>query len=136
MTTAICEKCGRRDLVSFQVEPRDAWQAVVRNRWKTICPSCFDAEAEVIGVRFHFLGTRARSWSELADPPRRSARSNGRTPVDATPTKRPRKRPEKRMESSRLRQHQVRGGRLEAVGGAGGTVEPQRARFGQCRCSE
>jgi hypothetical protein len=74
MTTSLCEKCGRRNLIIFQVEPKDAWQKVVRNRWKSICPSCFDAEAELNGVRFQFLATRARAWSELIDPPRRSGK--------------------------------------------------------------
>ena len=46
MVTPICDKCRRRNVVSFQVEPKDAWRTVVLNRWRTICPSCFDAEAD------------------------------------------------------------------------------------------
>jgi hypothetical protein len=49
MSTPLCEKCGRRNLVTYQVEPKAAWAAVVRIRWKSICPSCFDAEAERAG---------------------------------------------------------------------------------------
>jgi len=45
MVTQLCEKCGRSDIVRCQVEPKEAWPAVVRKRWKAICPSCFDAEA-------------------------------------------------------------------------------------------
>ena len=41
------EKCGRRNLVIFQVEPKEAWRTVVRNRWKSICPLCFDAEGKL-----------------------------------------------------------------------------------------
>jgi len=55
MSKPPCEKCGRRNLVTYQVEPKDAWQAVVRDRWKSICPSCFEAEAELMGVRYHFI---------------------------------------------------------------------------------
>ena len=38
MVTPSCEKCGRRNLVIFQVEPREAWRTVMRDRWKSICP--------------------------------------------------------------------------------------------------
>jgi hypothetical protein len=47
MVTPTCEKCGRRNLVIFHVEPKEAWRTVMRDRWKSICPSCFDAEAEL-----------------------------------------------------------------------------------------
>jgi hypothetical protein len=68
MVTPTCEKCGRRNLVIFHVEPEEAWRAVVRDRWKSICPSCFDAEAELTRVRYQFIGTRAVSWSDSAAP--------------------------------------------------------------------
>jgi len=55
MSKPACEKCGRRNLVTYQVEPKEAWQAVVRDRWKSICPSCFDAEAELTGVHYQFI---------------------------------------------------------------------------------
>jgi hypothetical protein len=29
MVSPTCEKCGRRNLVIFQVEPKEAWRAVV-----------------------------------------------------------------------------------------------------------
>jgi len=64
MSTPLCEKCGRRDIVRFNIEPKEAWPAVVGNRWKSICPSCLDAEAELTRVRYMFLGTRALPWSE------------------------------------------------------------------------
>jgi len=46
--------------VSFKVEPEEAWRTVVLNRWKSICPSCIDAdaEAEPAGVRYHFAGVK------------------------------------------------------------------------------
>jgi hypothetical protein len=55
MSKPTCEKCGRRNLVTYQVEPKDAWQEVVRDRRKSICPSCFDVEAELAEVRYQFI---------------------------------------------------------------------------------
>ena len=62
---ALCEKCGRRHLVTYQVEPKEAWRLVVQGRWRDVCPSCFDAEAER-RVRYQFRGTQATSWSGRA----------------------------------------------------------------------
>jgi hypothetical protein len=73
MVTPICEKCRRRNVVSFQVEPAEAWRTVVLNRWKSICPSCFDAEAEA-GVCYHFADVQATSWSDMPEPQRRYGR--------------------------------------------------------------
>jgi hypothetical protein len=55
MVTRICEKCRRRNVVSFHVEPKEAWRTVVLNRWRAICAACFEAEAERVGVRYRFL---------------------------------------------------------------------------------
>ena len=44
---------------------------VVQNRWHDICPNCFDAEAELAGVRFQFVGMAAVSWSDKAEPAKR-----------------------------------------------------------------
>jgi hypothetical protein len=74
MAISLCEKCGRRNLVTYQVEPKEAWRVVVRDQWKSICPSCFDAEAELARVRYQFLGTRALSWSDTRKPATRPAR--------------------------------------------------------------
>ena len=41
-----CDKCQRRNPVSFHVEHEEAFRTVVLNRWRNICPSCFDEEAE------------------------------------------------------------------------------------------
>jgi hypothetical protein len=65
-----CDKCRRRNPVSFRVEPEQAWRAVVLNRWRNVCPSCFDAEAEQAGVRYEFANVDAVSWSSRP-PPRR-----------------------------------------------------------------
>jgi hypothetical protein len=71
MVTSSCEKCGRRNLVTYRVGPKEAWGVVVRNRWKSVCPSCFDSEAEIAGVRYQFIGTRATSWSNPAETVKR-----------------------------------------------------------------
>lgn len=74
MVTPICDKCHRRNVVSFQVEPKEAWRTVVLNRWRTICPSCFDAEAERAGVRYRFVAVGAISSSDKPEPARRYGR--------------------------------------------------------------
>ena len=61
----ICSKCGRRNVVSFDVEPPEAFRTVVLNRWRIICPSCFDQEAEKAGVRYSFVNVSATPWSDL-----------------------------------------------------------------------
>jgi hypothetical protein len=70
-----CDHCRRRNVVSFTVEPEHAWPTVVLNRWRRICPSCFDAEAERAGVNYTFANLEAQSWlpahSRRAPPPPR-----------------------------------------------------------------
>ena len=39
--------------------PDKAWRLVVLNRWRNICPSCFDTEAEKAGVRYKFTDVEA-----------------------------------------------------------------------------
>jgi hypothetical protein len=38
MVTPICDKCRRRNVVSFNVEPKEVWRTVVLNRWRSILP--------------------------------------------------------------------------------------------------
>jgi hypothetical protein len=71
MVTPVCEKCRRRNVMTFEVEPTAAWRTVVLNRWRNICPSCFDGEAERAGVRYRFLDVKATSWSDMPEPNRR-----------------------------------------------------------------
>jgi hypothetical protein len=68
-----CDKCRRRSPVSFLVQPEEAWPAVVLNRWRKLCPPCFDTEAEKAGVRYSFVAVEAISWSDRPVP-----RSRGR----------------------------------------------------------
>ena len=63
-----CDKCRRRSPVSFLVDPEEAWRAVVLNRWRKLCPSCFDTEAEKAGVRYRFVAVDAISWSDRPVP--------------------------------------------------------------------
>jgi hypothetical protein len=59
-----CGKCRRRNPISFHVEPEEAFRTVVLNRWRNICPSCFDEEAQKAGVRYRFVDVEGVSWSE------------------------------------------------------------------------
>ena len=63
-----CSKCTRRNPISFHVEPEEAWRTVVLNRWRIVCPSCFDAQAERAGVRYSFVEHEGQSWSERPVP--------------------------------------------------------------------
>jgi hypothetical protein len=53
-----CDKCKRVNPISFDVDPPEAWRTVVLNRWKKICPSCFDLLAEQAGVAYSFRDLR------------------------------------------------------------------------------
>ena len=68
-----CDKCKRRNPIAFDVEPAEAWRTVVLNRWKKLCPSCFDVLAEQAGVAYTFIELEGQSWSERPVP-RRSGR--------------------------------------------------------------
>ena len=58
--------------------PDEAWRLVVLNRWRNICPSCFDTEAEKAGVRYKFTNVEAMSWSDRPAP-RHSGRRRAST---------------------------------------------------------
>lgn len=45
-TGPTCDRCKRRNVTTFSVNPPEAYNTVMLNRWRTICPSCFDEEAE------------------------------------------------------------------------------------------
>lgn len=42
-----CDRCKRRNPVVFDIDPPEAWRTVVLNRWRTLCPFCFDLDAEL-----------------------------------------------------------------------------------------
>lgn len=62
-----CQKCRRRNVIAFSVEPEEASRNVVLNRWRVIYPSCFDEEAEKV-ARYTFSNIEAQSWSERPPP--------------------------------------------------------------------
>jgi len=41
---------------------------VVLNRWRRLCPGCFDVEAEKAGVRYSFVDLDGMSWSDRPAP--------------------------------------------------------------------
>jgi hypothetical protein len=63
-----CQKCNRRKVVSYRVDPEEAWKIVVLNRWRVLCASCFDVEAEKAKVRYSFVDVAAQSWNEQPPP--------------------------------------------------------------------
>jgi hypothetical protein len=63
-----CSKCQRRKVIAYHVEPEEAWKTVVLNRWRVLCASCFDGEAEKAKVRYTFVGLAAQSWNEQPPP--------------------------------------------------------------------
>jgi hypothetical protein len=63
-----CQKRQRRKVVAYHVEPEEAWKTVVLNRWRVLCASCFDVEAERARVGYKFVGVEAQSWSERPPP--------------------------------------------------------------------
>lgn len=58
----------RRKVIAYRVDPEDAWKTVVLNRWRVLCASCFDVEAEKAGVAYTFTDLEAESWSERPPP--------------------------------------------------------------------
>jgi phage FluMu protein Com len=63
-----CDRCKRVNPIDFQVEPADAWRTVVLNRWRKLCPSCFDLLAEQAGVAYTFTDLVGQSWSQRPVP--------------------------------------------------------------------
>jgi hypothetical protein len=63
-----CGKCRNANPVSYRVEPETAWRLVVLNRWRKLCPGCFDTEAEKAGVRYSFKDLDGMSWSDRPAP--------------------------------------------------------------------
>jgi len=54
--------------VSFRTDPEEAWRAVVLNRWRRLCPGCFDMEAEKARIRYAFVELYGMNWSERPVP--------------------------------------------------------------------
>ena len=58
----------RRNPIAFHVEPEEAWKTVVLNRWRKLCPSCFDVLAEQTRVAYRFVAVESTSWSQRPAP--------------------------------------------------------------------
>lgn len=63
-----CDKCKRRNPIAFHVEPEASWRTVVLNRWRRLCPSCFDVLAEQAGVAYQFVDMEGQPWSARLAP--------------------------------------------------------------------
>lgn len=63
-----CDKCKRRNPIAFRIDPKEAWDTVVLNRWRSLCPTCFDVEAELARIAYTFTDLGATSWSERPPP--------------------------------------------------------------------
>jgi len=63
-----CDKCKNASPVSYRVEPEEAWKSVVLNRWRKLCPGCFDAEASRPRMPYRFVELEGMSWSERPAP--------------------------------------------------------------------
>ena len=66
--TNTCDRCKANNPIAFDVEPAEAWRAVVLNRWKKLCPGCFDLLAEQAGIAYKFVRLDAMSWSDRPAP--------------------------------------------------------------------
>ena len=69
-----CDKCKNASPVSYRVEPEAVWKMVVLNRWRKLCPGCFDVEAEKARVPYRFVELEGMSWSERPAPKARPRR--------------------------------------------------------------
>lgn len=64
----VCKRCYRTNCIEFSV-PDAAWVAVVRDRWNTLCPLCFDEVAKAAGVPYEFATLLPVTWSMRAEEP-------------------------------------------------------------------
>jgi hypothetical protein len=68
LRTDTCDKCKNTSPISFTVTPEGAWKTVVLNRWRKLCPGCFDVEAEKAGLRYSLADLEGESWSDRPPP--------------------------------------------------------------------
>jgi hypothetical protein len=71
LRTDTCDRCKKPNPISFKVDPEAAWKTVVLNRWRKLCPSCFDQLAEAAGVRYSFADLEGVLWSDRPVPTKR-----------------------------------------------------------------
>lgn len=65
----ICQRCSRRIVIRFAVEP-DVWERVIgKSPLSEVCPACFDELAEASQIAYVLRADGALSWSQhLAHP--------------------------------------------------------------------
>jgi hypothetical protein len=63
-----CDRCKANNPIAFDVEPPEAWRTVVLNRWKKLCPGCFDLLAEQAGIAYKFARLEGMAWSDRPPP--------------------------------------------------------------------
>ena len=68
-----CDKCKNANPIGYRVEPAEAWRTVVLNRWRRLCPVCFDVEAEKAGVRYSFVDVMVQQAAGMLANPISSA---------------------------------------------------------------
>jgi len=59
----VCKKCHRRNCVGFNVSD-DVWKSVAQERWNVLCATCFDEEAQRLGIEYEFGEVWPISWSD------------------------------------------------------------------------
>jgi hypothetical protein len=59
----VCKRCRRRNCVGFDI-PNETWAAVSRGRWNVLCTTCFDEEAQALGIPYSFGEVWPVSWSD------------------------------------------------------------------------
>jgi len=69
-----CDKCKRANPIDYRIVPEEAWKIVVLNRWKKLCPLCFDQLAEMARVKYSFVDVEATSRSDRPVPQKRYGR--------------------------------------------------------------
>jgi len=64
--TTTCALCDRRCTIGFRVA-REVWRAVLGDGCdnRSVCPECFDAEAEAAHVRYEFSELWSIPWQDL-----------------------------------------------------------------------
>jgi len=54
--------------ISKPVLQQEAWRTVVLNKWRVLCPACFNAVAEAEGVPYGFVDLEGENWSQRPAP--------------------------------------------------------------------
>lgn len=58
-----CYWCGRRNNIGYSV-PDDIWLSVVGDESIVVCPTCFDEEAQLKGIKYTATDLCFITWGE------------------------------------------------------------------------